>query len=150
MLIRMCWEWPNRRNLPQKINPNDVQCGFCDDEPATVRCASCALLFFGEICRKGHSKQQANATHVVVNVDDYFKGSGPTARVLFCQQHPGSEIDTFCKTDDQPMCTKCAVSSHQSHSFIPLKDISLDFSAEITKALQPVRLSHVSSTQNTT
>jgi len=116
-------------------DPNDVKCA-CNEESAIVHCALCEL-FFGENCQKGHKWSK----HEVVNVDDYFKESEQTTRILFCQLHPTSEIDTFCKTDDQPMCAKCGVSSHQSHSFVPLKDISLDFSAEITKALQPVRLS---------
>jgi len=128
-----------QKESASKINPNDVKC-VCEDEPATVHCTNCEQ-FLGERCQRVHKGSKANAAHVVVKVDDYFKGSGPTTRILFCQRHPGSEIDTFCKIDDQPMCAKCAVSSHQSHSFIPLKDIFLDFSSEITKALQPVRLS---------
>ena len=129
-----------QKESASKINPNDVKCEFCEEEPATVHCTSCGM-FLGERCLKPHAKSKVNATHVVVKVDDYFKGSGPATRILFCQHHPGLEIDTFCKTDDQPLCAKCAVSSHKSHDFIPLKDITLDFSAEITKALQLVRLS---------
>ena len=137
----------NQKESASKINPNDVKCGFCDDEPAVTHCASCDL-FFGEVCRKGHAKSKANASHVVVKVDVYFKGSGPTTRVLFCQHHPGSEINTFCKTDDQPMCAQCVVPGHVSHQVVQLKDISLDFSAEITKALQPVRLSSFFGTEH--
>jgi len=85
-------------------------------------------MFFGDKCTKSHAKSK----HVVVEVDDYFKGSGPAARILFCQHHPASEIDTFCKTDDQPMCVKCVVPAHSSHNLVKLKDISLDFAAEIT------------------
>jgi len=98
-----------------------------------------AMYSLGEKCQKGHKVLKANAAHVVVKVDDYFKGLGPATRILFCQQHPALEIDTFYKTDDLPMCTACAVSEHKSHNFMPLKDISLDLSAEINKALQPVR-----------
>jgi len=126
-----------QKESAEKINPNDVKCDFCEEEPAAVHCGSCEM-FFGDKCSKVHSKSKANAAHVVVKVDDYFKGSGP-ARILFCQHHPASEIDTFCKTDDQPMCTAFAVPVHNSHNLVKLKDISLDYSAEITKALQPVR-----------
>jgi len=117
-----------------KVNPNDVKCE-CEDEPAIVHCASCDS-FMGERCLRTHAKSKANANHVLVKVDDYFKGSGQTARVLFCQYHPGSEIDTYCKTDNHPLCSKCVVPAHNSHNLVQLKDISLDFSAEITKALQ--------------
>ena len=99
-----------QKESASKVNPNDVKC-VCEEEPATVHCASCDL-FIGERCQKGHKASKAKASHVVVKVDDYFKGSGPTTRVLFCQHHPGSEINTFCQTDDQPMCAQCAVSSH--------------------------------------
>jgi len=74
-----------QKETASKINPNDVKC-VCEEEPATVHCASCDL-FFGDRCLKMHAKSKANASHVVVNVDDYFKGSGPTTRILFCQ-HP--------------------------------------------------------------
>ena len=87
-----------QKESASKINPNDVKY-VCDDEPATVHCTSCDM-FLGERCLKPHAKSKANATHVVVKVDDYFKGSGPATRLLFCQHHPGLEIDTFCKTDD--------------------------------------------------
>jgi len=128
-----------QKESASKVNPNDVKCD-CENEPAIFHCASCDV-FIGENCLKVHGKSKATASHVPVKVDDYFKGSGQTTRVLFCQYHPALEIDTFCQTDDQAMCAKCAVSSHQYHDFIPLKDTSLDFSAEITKALQHVRLS---------
>jgi len=121
-----------------KINPNDVKCDFCEEEPANVHCGSCKM-FIGGNCSKVHNKAKATAAHVVVPLDEYFKGSGSAAHILFCQHHPALEIDTFCKTDDQPMCAKCAVPAHNSHNLVQLKDISLDFSAEITKALQPVR-----------
>jgi len=124
-----------QKETASKINPNDVQCS-CEDEPALVHCNMCDA-FFGDRCAKSHLKSKANASHVVVKVAEYFKGSGPTTRILFCQHHPGSEIDTFCKTDDQPMCSKCVVPNHNSHHLVKLKDVSLDFS-EITKALQPV------------
>ena len=135
-----------QKETASKVNPNDVKC-VCEDEPATVHCASCDS-FLGERCLKPHAKSKANASHVMVNVDDYFKGSGPATRVLFCQHHPGSEINTFCKTDDQPMCAQCVVPGHVSHQVVQLKDISLDFSAEITKALQPVRLSSFFGTEH--
>ena len=127
-----------QKETASKVNPNDVKCGFCEEEPAVIHCASCDA-FIGGNCCKAHSKSKATAAHVVVTVDDYFKGSGPATRILFCQFHPGSEIDTFCKTDDQPMCTQCIVPAHNSHSLVKLKDVSLDFSSEINKALQPVR-----------
>jgi len=119
--------------------PSNVKCGFCEVELAIVHCTSCNV-FIGEQCLMVHSRSKLTAAHVVVNVDDYFNELEPT-RVLFCQHHPALEIDTFCQTDDQPMCVACVVPGHVSHQVVKLKDISLDFSAEITKALQPVRLS---------
>jgi len=127
-----------QKEVASNINPNDVKCAFCEDEPATVHCGSCDM-FLGERCQKGHKVFKATAAHVVVKVDDYFKGTGSATRILFCQHHPALEIDTFCQTDDQPMCMGCIVPAHNSHNLVKLKDISLDFSAEITKALQPVR-----------
>jgi len=129
-----------QKETASKVNPNDVECE-CDDEPATVHCASCDS-FMGERCLRTHAKSKATAAHVPEKVDVYFKGSGPATRVLFCQHHPGSEINTFCKTDEQPMCAQCILPGHVSHQVVQLKDISLDFSAEITKVLQPVRNHH--------
>ena len=129
-----------QKETASKVNPNDVKCD-CDEEPAVVHCANCEA-FLGERCQRTHAKSKATATHVVAKLDDHFKRSGPATRILFCQFHPASEIDTFCKTDDQPMCPSCAVPSHNSHDLVKLKDVSLDFSAEITKVLQPVRNHH--------
>jgi len=126
-----------KKETASSVNPNDVQCA-CETEPAAVHCASCDA-FIGDNCLKLHSKFKASAAHVVMKVDDYFKGTGSATRILFCQHHPALEIDTFCQTDDQPMCMGCIVPAHNSHNLVKLKDISLDFSAEITKALQPVR-----------
>jgi len=106
-----------QKESASKVNPNDVKCGFCEEEPATVHCTNCEQ-FLGERCQKGHAKSKATAAHVPVKVDDYFKGSGPATRILFCQHHPGLEIDTFCKTDDQAMCTKCAIPAHNSHNLV--------------------------------
>ena len=45
-----------QKETASTINPNDVKCGFCNNEPAAVYCALCEL-FFGENCQKGHKVQ---------------------------------------------------------------------------------------------
>jgi tripartite motif-containing protein 2/3 len=125
-----------QKEATANINPNDVKCD-CGDEPALIHCPNCEL-FFGEKCSQVHGRSKANKSHSVVTVDDYFSGSGPTTRVIFCQTHPALEIDTFCKTCDQPMCPSCIVPIHNSHNLMKLKDISLDFTGEILKSLKPV------------
>ena len=45
-------------------------------------------------------------------------------RVPRCQKHIGTEINTFCKTCTEAICSMCAVEKHSGHTFCPLSQVT--------------------------
>ena len=120
------------------VDPNNVRCGWCDDEPAVEYCGECET-FFGEKCLGGHKRGKKTLSHSTTSVDDYFKASGPGSRRLFCHKHGALEIDTYCKQCQEAMCPSCAVPDHVNHQgLVKLAEVASDFSGELKQAASTV------------
>ena len=100
------------------------------------------MEFYCDGCQRGHKKGKATKSHSFISVDHGWKimsasaastasnsisssssssSSNPSfssqSRSNQCLIHPHQEIDTFCQTDQEPICSKCAVEFHSGHSF---------------------------------
>ena len=59
-------------------------------------------------------------------------------RSAHCLVHPHLQIDSYCNTDQEPICSKCAVEFHSGHAFTKLENVLINFKDEITPQLNQV------------
>ena len=67
---------------------------------------------------------KTSASHQLVPLHDALKGQAEVKRVPRCQKHIGTEINTFCKTCNEAICSMCAVEKHSGHTFCPLSQVT--------------------------
>jgi len=111
-----------------KANQGDinrvVKCEGCKgDEDATVHCVDCQE-YFGPACLIPHRRGKLSAAHQQIPLEDALAGNATVKRIPRCQKHVGYEIDTYCKTCNDAVCSKCAVEKHSGHSFCPLTQVT--------------------------
>jgi len=107
----------------ESVDPNNVKCGLCEENDATVHCVDCpAFLCTG--CKKMHLKIPSTAHHQFTSIEEALKGgSGGKSRVIRCQKHPQYEVNSYCKTDQTAVCPQCIVEFHQGHEFTLLSSL---------------------------
>ena len=110
---------------------NKVKCEGCGvQEDATTHCVDCGQNF-GDSCISVHRKMKISSSHQLVPLHDALKGKVEMKRIPRCQRHPLQEIDTYCKTCKEALCSKCAISDHPDHSFRPLDEIAAELQDEV-------------------
>jgi len=100
-----------------------VKCDLCEDEDATMYCVEdhenmCPT------CSKLHKKSKASASHKQIPLEEVLAGNATVKRIPRCQKHIGSEIDSYCKTCNDAICSKCGIEKHSGHTFCPLSQVT--------------------------
>ena len=117
----------------ESVDPNNVKCGLCEENDATVHCIHCpAFLCNG--CNKAHLKLPASSHHKNVSIEEALQGGSASSapRILHCQKHPQYEVNSYCKTDQTAVCPQCALDSHKGHDVDPLSTLSKGFKDSIS------------------
>ena len=110
---------------------NKVKCEGCDDEEAAImHCVDCGQNF-GAACVLSHRKMKMSASHQLIPLHDALKGKVEVKRIPRCKKHPLQDIDTYCKTCKEALCSKCAIANHPDHSFRPLEEIAAELQDEV-------------------
>ncbi|XP_070540303.1 E3 ubiquitin-protein ligase TRIM56-like [Ptychodera flava] len=98
-----------------KISP---KCEGCHCE-AKFWCNDCGQFFCDE-CVKSHSVVRSLKGHQLITMEDYkVKKESPDFRALrphFCENHRDNKLEYFCDTCKVPVCLKCTVVEHVTHS----------------------------------
>ena len=115
-LVRSCGQ-------QAQLTSSQIKCDTCDEENATVRCVECQQCY-GPACSSAHKRGKFTASHQQITLDDYRAGNATVKRIPRCQKHIGIEIDTYCKTCTEAICTRCAVEKHSGHTFCPLSQVT--------------------------
>ena len=118
---------------------NNVVCEGCDENQATEYCKECSMTFCA-ICKRAHLKPKAFPHHQFILLDEEMKpgGGGAVSRVTRCDKHPQQEINTYCQTDKQAICSECAIDFHQEHKIERLVKVVQGFKDEITQLVYKV------------
>jgi len=120
------------------VDPNNVVCEGCEENQATEYCKDCSQSFCAT-CKKPHLKARANVHHQFISLDEGMKlGRGSASRSTRCDKHPQQEINTYCHTDTQAICSECAIDFHQEHKIERLVKVVQGFKAEITQLVDKV------------
>jgi len=110
-----------------KANSGDinrvVKCDGCGDEDATVHCVDCKE-YFGPACLIPHRRGKLSAAHQQIPLEDALAGNAAVKRIPRCQKHIGMEIDSYCKTCTEAICSKCGIEKHSGHTFCPLSQVT--------------------------
>ena len=100
-----------------------IKCDLCENEDATQHCVECGENL-GPSCLVPHKKSKLSATHQQIPLDEALAGNPIVQRILRCRQHIGSEIDTYCNTCYDAVCSKCLSQKHSGHIFCPLTQVT--------------------------
>jgi len=122
----------------KKVNPNDIQCDFCEDneEDATSYCLQCSQYFCGG-CQRGHKRLRTATGHEFVSVEKAQKGK-MKASVMHCEKHPHLQINYYCHTDKQAICSECGLEHHKDHKTSKLVEMVQGFKEEISTLVNEV------------
>jgi len=120
-------------------DPNNVKCQICDEELAITHCPECPSFLCGQ-CAVFHGRLPASKHHQTTSVDEALSGTAPAKRISRCLKHPVMEIDTFCKTCDVTVCSKCVTEAHSSHTFRPVSQEVERLKDEIVTSLAVMSL----------
>lgn len=107
---------------PVKGAQDVIRCDVCSDNereksPAEVHCNTCHTYVCSP-CVARHMTLEKSKKHDIVlfDVDD-------TEIILpSCSSHPQLKCDLFCKRCSIPICLKCLLSNHNSHSVADLTE----------------------------
>jgi len=118
-------------------NPANKLCELCENNSATLLCQMCQEHHCEE-CKMIHQRSKMSRNHTYVPLEEIdFKKSLPP-RPLLCPFHPNQEIDTFCKKEKVPICSKCAVENHGNHEVAMLSEAFAQIKEDIQNKLQHV------------
>ena len=110
-----------------KDNMGDVNrvipCDGCGEEDTTVYCVDCQENF-GPTCLVPHRRGKLSASHQQIPLDEAMACDTAIKRIPRCQKHVGYEVDSYCKTCTEAICSKCGIEKHSGHTFCPLIQVT--------------------------
>jgi len=107
-----------------------VKCHTCDTENATMHCVECGENL-GASCSGVHKRSKASSHHQQIPLH---------STVASCQNHPGTELDTYCKKCCEVVCTKCmGERQHSRHVSCPLGQMTGALQDEIAGFVVGIR-----------
>jgi len=65
-----------------------------------------------------------SAKHQQIPLEDALAGNATVKRIPRCQKHIDNEINTYCKTCNDAVCSNCLREKHSGHSFCPLSQVT--------------------------
>ena len=117
-LVRSCGQ-------QAQLTSSQVTCNFCQEKNATMHCVECNESYC-HVCSGGHQRAKISFSHEQIPLDDARVGNTIVKRIPRCQQHIGYEIDYYCNTCKEAICSRCTVEKHPKHDFCPLSQITDD------------------------
>ncbi|XP_038054602.1 E3 ubiquitin-protein ligase TRIM71-like [Patiria miniata] len=104
---------------------SDIKCQNCDEEnQATSRCMDCDNFLCQE-CQKAHERMTFMKSHKIYTLAQLRSGeivykSKLREDIPKCGNHPDQNLNVYCNTCQQVICTTCSVLDHAKHSLIGL------------------------------
>ncbi|XP_038054528.1 protein PML-like [Patiria miniata] len=106
---------------------SDIKCQACDEEnQATSRCMKCDHFLCQE-CQKAHGRMTVMKSHKIYTLTQLRSGkivykSKLRDEVPKCCKHPDQNLNVYCNSCEQVICTTCSVLYHAQHSLTGLPE----------------------------
>ncbi|XP_038059606.1 E3 ubiquitin-protein ligase TRIM33-like [Patiria miniata] len=99
---------------------SEIRCQSCDAEYAAISfCMECPH-FLCQNCKRTHERLPATKFHKTVTMDQLRSGEVAYKSKLReepkCDKHADQNINVYCNTCEQLVCTTCSVLKHEKHS----------------------------------
>jgi len=121
------------RKLSAGQEAQQIPCDVCSSDeasasetvkPASMYCVQCQQSYC-EQCSLHHRKMTSCSSYTQVDIGT---GSKPAEMlklsVNMCEEHNGKEIEVFCQDCKVAMCVMCVITSHKTHDWINIEEVS--------------------------
>ncbi|XP_038053681.1 E3 ubiquitin-protein ligase TRIM71-like, partial [Patiria miniata] len=118
-----------------------IKCQNCDEENQAVsRCMDCDN-FLCEECQKAHGRMAVMKSHKIYTLAQFQSGeivykSKLREEVPKCGKHPDQNLNVYCNTCQQVICTTCSVLDHAKHSLTGLPEAAEKCKKKVTEMVQ--------------
>jgi len=143
-----------KRQNSSQGKTQELRCGECDDEDATVTmwCVDCESPLCGE-CYKQHGRMKKFKSHKTMTVGDFMQSPKTILSTCkaaqpaeFCNDHVTQPLDLYCMTCGCLICRDCTYVDHREHQYnfvYKLADVERDkikvVATPLKKMLEQVR-----------
>jgi len=88
-----------------------------------MHCVDCNE-HIGPSCLIPHKKSKASAAHQQITLEEALDPNTAVKRTPRCQNHVGYEVDTYCKTCTEAICSRCILAGHKGHDVCLLDEMT--------------------------
>ncbi|XP_038054666.1 E3 ubiquitin-protein ligase TRIM71-like [Patiria miniata] len=106
---------------------SDIKCQACDEENQAIsRCMDCDHFLCQE-CEKAHGRMTVMKSHKIYTLAQLRSGeivykSKLREEVPKCSKHLDQNLNVYCNSCEQVICTTCSVVDHAKHSLTDLPE----------------------------
>ena len=120
-----------------------IKCGNCDNQSKESHyCFQCCAFWCGE-CITFHNGMKANKDHYALALEDFqdhdFENILKQPTFCVIPDHEKREIELFCNICEVAICNSCALTNHDGHEKIPLKQAANERKLRIKSAIESQR-----------
>ena len=124
----------------KECNTTGAKCGNCDKKSAhSLYCFQCCA-FWCDDCISAHNIIRANKEHRVLAIKDFQDQDieDVLKRPAFCGKpgHEKKELEFFCRSCKEPICSSCAATIHDGHVKILLEEAANERKAEAKTVIE--------------
>ncbi|XP_022086390.1 E3 ubiquitin-protein ligase TRIM33-like [Acanthaster planci] len=99
---------------------SEIKCQSCNEtNQATSFCMDCAH-FLCQDCQKAHERLAITKSHKIYTTAQIQSGEiaykSKLRKEPKCEKHPDQNLNIYCDTCEQLVCTTCSVLKHEKHS----------------------------------
>ncbi|XP_038053724.1 E3 ubiquitin-protein ligase TRIM71-like, partial [Patiria miniata] len=120
---------------------SEIKCQNCDEENQAVsRCMDCDHFLCQE-CQKAHGRMTLMKSHKIYTLAQLRSGeivytSKLRDEVPKCGKHPDQNLNVYCNSCEQVICTTCSVLDHAKHSLTGLPEAVEKCKKKVTEMVQ--------------
>ena len=127
----------------KECNTTGIKCGNCDNQSKESHyCFQCCAFWCGE-CITFHNGMKANKDHYALALEDFqdhdFENILKQPTFCVIPDHEKREIELFCNICEVAICNSCALTNHDGHEKIPLKQAANERKLRIKSAIESQR-----------
>ena len=127
----------------KECNTTGVKCGNCDNRSKESHyCFRCCAFWCGE-CITFHNGMKANKDHYALALEDFqdhdFENILKQPTFCVIPDHEKREIELFCNICEVAICNSCALTNHDGHEKIPLKQAANERKLRVKSAIESQR-----------
>ena len=127
----------------KECNTTGIKCGNCDNQSKESHyCFQCCAFWCGE-CITFHNGMKANKDHYALALEDFqdhdFENILKQPTFCVIPDHEKREIELFCNICEVAICNSCALTNHDGHEKIPLKQAANERKLRVKSAIESQR-----------